>query len=139
MKWLLSGLTTHYWRIRDGVLGSLAIGLRLLTTKLCCFYKIVYSKDLEVLSVLHYDIKWTSRNYIVQGKIMLRALQIIIGMKEGLIWESVLIVEVVYLGNGGQWHVLYTSYKILYYPEMLRHFLGAVVTQIEYRLNSDSQ
>lgn len=65
---------------------------------------------------------------------MLRALQTIIGIKEGFIWEEFLMVEVVYLGNGAQWHILYTSYEALYYAEITFFFFDAVVTQIEYRL-----
>lgn len=65
---------------------------------------------------------------------MLRATHIIIGIKEGFIWEEILMVQVIYLGNGTQWHILYTSYEVLYYPEMIRLFFYAVVTQIEYRL-----
>ena len=43
-------------------------------------------------------------------------MQIIVEMKENL------MAKVVYLGIKSWWHMLHTSYKILYYPQWIRLF-----------------
>ena len=57
-------------------------------------------------------------------------MQIIVEMKEKL------MAKIVYLGIKAWWHMLQTSYKVLYYPQWIRLFFFpvALLTQIKFRL-----
>ena len=82
---------------------------------------------------MHYSIKLTSRNKI-KKKDMSRAMQIIVEMKEKL------MAKIVYLGIKAWWHMLQTSYKVLYYPQWIRLFFSSGFTDPNKipTLNSDS-
>ena len=61
-------------------------------------------------------------------------MQIIVEMKENL------MAKVVYLGIKAWWHMLHTSYKILYYPQWIRLFFpSALLTQVKFWLWTLSQ
>ena len=60
-------------------------------------------------------------------------MQIIVEMKENL------MAKVVYLGIKAWWHMLHTSYKILYYPQWIRLFFSQCFTDPNQILTLNSE